>query len=100
MPKTRIGDLDVAWDVAGPADGAPVLMINGLGAVRGSWHLQVAALSERYRVYSYDNRDVGETGAGANPAPCATDRTSSGSRQANLFPTTYALARCSWTRDP
>lgn len=64
MPSTRVGDLDVAWDVAGPTGGAPVLMINGLGAVRGSWYLQVPALAERYRVYTYDNRDVGETGCG------------------------------------
>jgi pimeloyl-ACP methyl ester carboxylesterase len=64
VPSTRVGDLDVVWDVAGPAGGAPVLMINGLGAVRGSWYLQVPALAERYRVYTYDNRDVGETGCG------------------------------------
>jgi len=68
VPSTRVGDLDVVWDVAGPTDGAPVLMINGLGAVRGSWYLQVPALAERYRVYTYDNRDVGETGCGEAPS--------------------------------
>ena len=62
MPSTRVGDLDVVWDVAGPTAGTPVLMINGLGAARGSWYLQVPALAGRYRVYTYDNRDVGETG--------------------------------------
>lgn len=74
MPRTRVGDLDIVWDVAGPTDGEPVLMINGLGAVRGSWYLQVPVLAERYRVYTFDNRDVGETGAGANPGPYATER--------------------------
>ena len=64
MPSTRVGDLEVVWDVAGPVAGEPVLMINGLGAARGSWYLQVAALAESYRVYTYDNRDVGETGPG------------------------------------
>jgi pimeloyl-ACP methyl ester carboxylesterase len=49
-------------------------MINGLGAVRGSWYLQVPALAERYRVYTYDNRDVGETGPGDDASPYATDR--------------------------
>ncbi|MBA3451274.1 MAG: alpha/beta fold hydrolase [Chloroflexia bacterium] len=64
MPRTRVDDLDIVWDVAGPDSGEPVLLINGLGAPRGSWYLQVAALGERYRVYTYDNRDVGETGPG------------------------------------
>jgi pimeloyl-ACP methyl ester carboxylesterase len=49
-------------------------MINGLGAVRGSWYLQVPALAERYRVYTYDNRDVGETGPGEALSPYGTDR--------------------------
>ena len=74
MPSTRVGDLDVVWDVAGPATGAPVLMINGLGAARGSWYLQVPALAERYRVYTYDNRDVGETGPGEETSAYGIDR--------------------------
>ena len=74
MPTTRVGDLEVVWDVAGPVAGAPVLMINGLGAVRGSWYLQITALAERYRVYTYDNRDVGETGPGQDLCPYAIDR--------------------------
>jgi pimeloyl-ACP methyl ester carboxylesterase len=74
MPQTRVGDLDIVWDVAGPSDGEPVLMINGLGAVHGSWQLQLAALAERYRVYSFDNRDVGETGSGTDTRPYATER--------------------------
>lgn len=71
MPTSRVGDLDVVWDVAGPPDGPPVLMINGLGAPRAGWALQVPALSERYRVFTFDNRDVGETGAGTIPRPYA-----------------------------
>ena len=67
MPVTRVGDLDIVWEIAGPPDGQPVLMINGLGAARGGWALQVPALAERYRVITFDNRDVGETGAGSNP---------------------------------
>ena len=74
MPKTRVADLEIVWDVAGPEDGEPVLMINGLGAVRGSWALQVAALSRRYRVYTFDNRDVGETGPGSAPRPYGMDQ--------------------------
>jgi pimeloyl-ACP methyl ester carboxylesterase len=74
VPTTRVDDLEVVWDVAGLVNGDPVVMINGLGAIRGSWFLQVPALAEQYRVYTYDNRDVGETGAGQNPAPYGIDR--------------------------
>jgi pimeloyl-ACP methyl ester carboxylesterase len=74
VPTTRVGDLEVVWDVTGPIAGEPVFMINGLGAVRGSWYLQVPALSERYRVYTYDNRDVGETGPGDDLSPYGIDR--------------------------
>jgi 3-oxoadipate enol-lactonase len=74
VPSTPVGDLDVVWDVDGPAAGAPVLMINGLGAARGSWYLQVTALAERYRVYTYDNRDVGETGCGEDTSGYGIDR--------------------------
>ena len=55
-------------------DAEPVVLINGLGAVRGSWFLQVEALSTNYRVYTYDNRDVGETGAGTSPRRYGLDQ--------------------------
>jgi 3-oxoadipate enol-lactonase len=69
MPSTRVGDLDIVWDIAGPSDGEPLLMINGLGAARQGWALQVPTLAQRYRVVTFDNRDVGETGAGSDPRP-------------------------------
>lgn len=64
-----VGDLQVAYDVAGPAAAPPLLLINGIGAARGGWGLQVPALSTAFRAITYDNRDVGETGPGRHPAP-------------------------------
>ena len=69
MPAVTVGDLDVAYDVAGPEGGTPILMINGLGADRSGWALQVPALSREFRTITYDNRDVGQTGAGRAPHP-------------------------------
>ncbi len=69
MPTTRVEDLDIVWEIAGPSRGDPLLMINGLGSPRMSWALQVPALAEQYRVVTFDNRDVGETGAGRDPKP-------------------------------
>lgn len=69
MPVARVNDLTVAYDVDGPADGPPVLLVNGLGADRAAWNLQVRELARRFRVVTYDNRDVGQTGAGTTDAP-------------------------------
>ena len=53
MPRARVGDLDIAYDVTGQGD--PVLMINGIGAPRGAWGLQIPAVSERYTAISVIN---------------------------------------------
>ena len=72
MPRATIGDLTVAYDIAGEGD--PVLMINGIGAARGAWGLQVPAVSERHMTITFDNRDVGETGPGESTAIYTTDQ--------------------------
>lgn len=72
MPRAPVGDLSIAYDVTG--EGEPVLMLNGIGAPRGAWTLQVPAVGERYAAITFDNRDVGETGAAKNPANYSTDQ--------------------------
>lgn len=59
MPQATINGLSVTYDVAG--SGPPVLMINGIGADRSGWGMQIPAVSEHFRAITYDNRDVGET---------------------------------------
>lgn len=66
MPTAATGDLVVAYDVHG--DGEPVLMINGIGADRSGWGMQVPAVSRDFMAITYDNRDVGETGPGSDRA--------------------------------
>lgn len=62
MPVATIGDLEVVYDVQG--SGEPVLMINGIGADRSGWGLQVPAVTQEFTAITFDNRDVGETGPG------------------------------------
>lgn len=64
MPLVTVADLSVAYDIAGNDAAPPLLLINGLGSDRSAWRLQVPVLADRYRTISYDNRDVGQTGAG------------------------------------
>lgn len=56
----------MAYDRQG--EGEPVLLINGIGAPRGGWGQQAPAFAKEVTVITYDNRDVGETGASPNPA--------------------------------
>jgi pimeloyl-ACP methyl ester carboxylesterase len=62
MPSAQIGDLNLVYDVVGI--GEPILMINGIGTPRAGWGMQVPAFALGHQVITFDNRDVGETGAG------------------------------------
>lgn len=67
MPRATVGDLELVYDVQG--SGSPVLMVNGIGAARGAWGLQLPAIAEHFQAITFDNRDVGETGPGRDTSP-------------------------------
>jgi pimeloyl-ACP methyl ester carboxylesterase len=49
----------IAWESQG--DGAPVLLMHGLGYTREGWGPLRGRLARRYRVLSFDNRGIGES---------------------------------------
>jgi pimeloyl-ACP methyl ester carboxylesterase len=49
----------LAWEAQG--EGAPVLLVHGLGYTREGWGPLRGLLARRYRVVSYDNRGIGES---------------------------------------
>jgi pimeloyl-ACP methyl ester carboxylesterase len=68
MPFTTAADgTRIAYEDLGPRGGPPLLMIQGLGADRRAWLLQLAALSRRYRCLVVDNRGVGRSGRPDGP---------------------------------
>lgn len=68
MPDTVASDgTTIAYEVVGPADAPPLLMIQGLGADRRGWVLQQAGLARSFRCISFDNRGVGRSGKPQGP---------------------------------
>ena len=57
MPTARVGDLNLHYEVHG--EGEPLLLIMGYGASSAWWYLQIAALSQEYKVIVFDNRGTG-----------------------------------------
>jgi pimeloyl-ACP methyl ester carboxylesterase len=65
MGVTRVdrdGGSWVGYESTGPASGTPVLLVMGLGALRGAWRLQIDALSQTHRVAWADNCGMGDSG--------------------------------------
>ena len=63
MPQAQANGLTIEYDVTGPADGEPVLLIMGLGGQMTRWPVPfLETLAARgLRVIRFDNRDVGLT---------------------------------------
>lgn len=63
MPQAQANGLTIEYDIHGPADGEPVLLIMGLGAQMTRWPQGfVDELASRgLRAIRFDNRDVGLT---------------------------------------
>ncbi len=57
--------LDLAYSASG--SGPAVLCIQGVGVAGSGWQPQVAALSARFRVVTFDNRGTGRSADGGGP---------------------------------
>src|SRR5438128_5435942 len=61
MPRAQARGIEIEYEVCGPDDGRPLLLVMGLGAQMIIWDDEFcAALGARgHRVIRFDNRDVG-----------------------------------------
>jgi len=59
MPKVRVANIDIYYEMRG--DGEPLVLIMGLGGGSSMWWRQVAFFSPEYQVIVYDSRGVGRT---------------------------------------
>lgn len=55
--------LQIAYDIVGPADGMPLVLVMGIGAQRIFWDDAMIALfvAAGFRVVRFDHRDIGES---------------------------------------
>jgi pimeloyl-ACP methyl ester carboxylesterase len=61
VPAIRLGDLTLHYEAGGRADGAPVVLLHGLGSSSSDWVFQLPALAPRYRVLVPDLRAHGRS---------------------------------------
>jgi pimeloyl-ACP methyl ester carboxylesterase len=63
MSCAHTDGIDLEYELSGPADGRPLLLIHGLGMQLVHWDDRfVAALADRgHRVLRFDNRDIGRS---------------------------------------
>tara|TARA_R110002124_G_scaffold149801_2_gene315994 strand:+ start:3197 stop:4087 length:891 start_codon:yes stop_codon:yes gene_type:complete len=61
MPNAHVNGIDIWYDVTGPDDGKPLLLISGVGTQSTRWPdaFVQRLLSRGYRVIRMDNRDIG-----------------------------------------
>jgi len=57
--------MKIAWDRRG--NGAPLLLIHGLGYARWGWEPVLPELAEQFDVILFDNRGIGESDAPPGP---------------------------------
>lgn len=68
MPAVQFAtneSVKLAYEVDG--DGAPMLLVHGLGYCREGWGPAASLLAERFRVIRFDNRGVGDSDAPRGP---------------------------------
>lgn len=61
--RTTVGDIEIAWTEAGPAEGRPVVLVHGLAEDRRTWAAQQEQLTDAH-TYAYDLRGHGDTTLG------------------------------------
>ena len=59
MPVTRVGDINIYYEVRGK--GQPLLLIMGYGSNSGHWFAILDKLAKEHRVIVFDNRGTGRS---------------------------------------
>ena len=67
MPTAHNGDVEIHYELDGPTDAEPVVLLEGLGYGRWMWRWQRERLAEDYLVVLPDNRGTGDSDVPEGP---------------------------------
>jgi pimeloyl-ACP methyl ester carboxylesterase len=59
MPRLRVGDIELYYEITGK--GQPILLIHGLGSGARDWGMQAPFLSQNFQVVTFDVRGHGQS---------------------------------------
>lgn len=61
MPYATVGDVDIYYEIHGPHDAPPLVLIGGWASYRWIWFRQIPTLKTKYRCIVFDNRGAGRS---------------------------------------
>jgi len=64
---TNVNDIKICYEIHGKEDLYPIILVHGFGAKKEHWIAQIGALSEKFKVIIFDNRDAGKTSRSNRP---------------------------------
>ena len=65
MPRVNANGIEIYYEIHG--DGAPLILISGLGYDQWMWHKMIPGLARHFQVIAFDNRGVGQSDQPAGP---------------------------------
>ncbi|TFF92798.1 alpha/beta hydrolase [Candidatus Thorarchaeota archaeon] len=61
MPYADVGDIEIYYEIHGPPEAPPLVLIGGWASYRWIWFRQIPTLKEKYRCIVFDNRGAGRS---------------------------------------
>lgn len=67
MPKIKVNDIDLYYEIYGQGSGVPLLLVGGLVADHNIWHSVAARFAKKHTVVIFDNRGIGQSSCPEQP---------------------------------
>jgi pimeloyl-ACP methyl ester carboxylesterase len=61
LPYATVGAIDIYYEIHGPPEAPPLVLIGGWASYRWIWFRQIPTFRERYRCIVFDNRGAGKS---------------------------------------